>query len=226
MDIQFDHAGAAFDGRQAVAPLTLSLTERRIAIIGLNGSGKTTFARMINGLVQPSQGRVTVNGADTAADGETVRSQVGFIFQNPQNQIILPLLREDIALGLKARRLPAKAVDHAVQSILDRFEIAHLAERRPHELSGGELQLAALASVLVTEPGIVILDEPTNQLDLRNRARVAKTLRTLDENLLVISHDLHLIEDFDRVLLFHEGGLAADGPPAAVIAEYRRIAAS
>ncbi|HEV7437177.1 MAG TPA: energy-coupling factor ABC transporter ATP-binding protein [Pseudorhizobium sp.] len=226
MDIRFEQAGATFGDRVAVEPLTLSLSERRVAIIGLNGSGKTTFARMINGLVVPTSGRVTVNGSDTASAGESVRRQVGFIFQNPQNQIILPILREDIALGLKSRRLSAAAVDDAIEAILARFGIEHLAARRAHELSGGELQLAALASVLVTDPEIVILDEPTNQLDLRNRALVERTLRTLDETVIVISHDLALIEDFDRVLMFHEGRLLGDGAPRDVIAGYRKIAAA
>lgn len=225
MNIRFEQAAASFDGRHAVAPVTLSLTERRIGIIGLNGSGKTTFARMINGLVVPTHGRVSVNGADTLDQGDIVRTQVGFIFQNPQNQIILPILREDIALGLKSRKLPAATVDAAVLSILERFGIGNLAERRAHELSGGELQLAALASVLVTEPKLVILDEPTNQLDLRNRGLVERTLQGLDENLIVISHDLALIEDFDRVLLFHEGNLLQDGRPVDAIARYREIAA-
>ncbi|MCB5203006.1 energy-coupling factor ABC transporter ATP-binding protein [Neorhizobium sp. T786] len=225
MQIHFEQAGASFEGRVAVEPLTLSLTERRIGIIGLNGSGKTTFARMINGLVKPTQGRVTVDGFDSASDGETVRAKVGFIFQNPQNQIILPILHEDIALGLKNRRLPRHAVDAAVDGILRRFGIERLSGRRVHELSGGELQLAALASVLVTEPEVVILDEPTNQLDLRNRALVEKTVHGLDEMAIVISHDLDLIRDFDRVLLFHEGRLAADDAPSQVIARYRELAA-
>ncbi|CAD7052821.1 cobalt ABC transporter ATP-binding protein [Pseudorhizobium endolithicum] len=226
MDVRFDQAGTSFDGRTAVHPLSLSLTERRIGIIGLNGSGKTTFARMINGLVQPSQGRVTVNGFDTGADGEAVRGQVGFIFQNPQNQIILPILREDIELGLRGRKLTRGQMQDRVNGVLARFSIGHLADRRVHELSGGELQLAALASVLVTEPPIVILDEPTNQLDLRNRTLVERTLRALDEDVLVISHDLPLIEDYDRVLLFHEGRIVADGRPEEVVAEYRKIAVS
>ncbi|MFB9950354.1 energy-coupling factor ABC transporter ATP-binding protein [Rhizobium puerariae] len=225
MDIRFEEAEAHFEGRTVLHPLTLSLTERRIGIIGLNGSGKTTFARMINGLVAPYAGRVTVNGFDTARDGDRVRAEAGFIFQNPQNQIILPILREDMALGLKSRRLPTREIDAAVNGVLSRFGIGHLAERRAHELSGGELQLAALASVLVTRPNILIMDEPTNQLDLRNRDLVERTIRGLDEDVIVISHDLSLIADFDRVLLFHEGRLAADGVPWDIIARYREIAA-
>lgn len=225
MDIRFEQAEARFEERIVLHPLTLSLTERRIGVIGLNGSGKTTFARMINGLVIPSAGRVVVNGFDTAKNGEKVRADVGFIFQNPQNQIILPILKEDIALGLKSRKLPKQAMEAAVNGILARFGIGHLGERRAHELSGGELQLAALASVLVTEPDILIMDEPTNQLDLRNRDLVERTIDSLDENVIVISHDLSLIADFDRVLLFHEGRLAADGLPGETVARYREIAA-
>ncbi|KAB1085513.1 energy-coupling factor ABC transporter ATP-binding protein [Neorhizobium galegae] len=225
MDIRFEQAEARFEGRTVVHPLTLSLRERRIGVIGLNGSGKTTFARMINGLVLPAEGHVTVNGLDTVKDGDKVRGQTGFIFQNPQNQIILPILKEDIALGLKSQKLSKPDTAAAVEAVLARFGIAHLGERRAHELSGGELQLAALASVLVTRPDILIMDEPTNQLDLRNRGLVERTIHGLDENVIVISHDLGLITEFDRVLLFHEGRLAHDGAPAEVIACYRELAA-
>ncbi|CDZ44431.1 energy-coupling factor ABC transporter ATP-binding protein [Neorhizobium galegae] len=225
MDIRFEQAEARFEGRTVVHPLTLSLRERRIGVIGLNGSGKTTFARMINGLVLPAEGHVTVNGLDTVKDGDKVRGQTGFIFQNPQNQIILPILKEDIALGLKSRKLSKADEEAAVEAVLARFGIAHLADRRVHELSGGELQLAALASVLVTRPDILMMDEPTNQLDLRNRDLVERTIHGLDENVVVISHDLGLIADFDRVLCFHEGRLADDGAPAEVIARYRELVA-
>lgn len=224
MDIRFEQAEARFEGRTVVYPLTLRLSERRIGVIGLNGSGKTTFARMINGLVLPAEGHVTVNGLDTVKDGDKVRGQAGFIFQNPQNQIILPILKEDIALGLKSQKLSKADTEAAVEAVLARFGIAHLADRRVHELSGGELQLAALASVLVTRPDILIMDEPTNQLDLRNRDLVERTIHGLDENVIVISHDLGLIADFDRVLLFHEGRLADDGAPAEVIARHRELA--
>jgi len=223
LDIHFEKVEVRFEGRIVIHPLDLTISGRRVGIIGLNGSGKTTLARMINGLVKPSSGRVTVNGFDTVTNEDEARGQSGFIFQNPQNQIILPLLREDIALGLKSRKLPKPEVTAAVDAILDRFGIRHLGDRRAHELSGGELQLAALASVLVTEPKILVMDEPTNQLDLKNRNLVEKTIHTLPEDVIVISHDLDLVAGLDRVLLVHEGRIAADGGPAEVIGEYRAM---
>jgi biotin transport system ATP-binding protein len=224
LDIRFESAGASFGARIAVEPLTLSLTENRLGVIGLNGSGKTTFARMINGLMKPTTGKVTVNGRDTL-EKKTALADVGFIFQSPQNQIILPIVKDDIAFGLKGRGFSKAEIDRKVELVLARFNAEALSSRRAHELSGGELQIAALCSVLATGPDILILDEPTNQLDLRNRALVQKTIDGLEENVVVITHDLELISGFERVLLFHEGRLAADAPAAEAIAQYRELAA-
>ena len=220
MEIRFDAAGVAFEGRQALQPLSLTLTERRIGVIGLNGSGKTTFARLINGLNKPSEGKVAVNGLDTVTDAKAVLQTVGFIFQNPQNQIILPIVRDDVAFGLKRLGLGKAETEARVKAVLARLGISHLEERRAHELSGGELQLAALAALLVTEPHILILDEPTNQLDLKNRTVVEKTMATLSQSLIVITHDLPLLEGFDRVLVFHGGALIADAAPEEAVAQY------
>ena len=226
MDIGFHDAGVSFEGRVAVEPLSLRLTERRIGIIGLNGSGKTTLARMINGLAKPTTGRVSVNGLDTVADGTAVLRDVGFIFQNPQNQIILPIIRDDIGFGLKNRGMDKAAIDAAVDATLHRFDIQHLAKRRAHELSGGELQLCALAALTITGPKILIMDEPTNQLDLKNRALVERTMAGLEQDLIVITHDLPLLESFNRVLVFHQGRLHADTSPVDAIRLYRELALS
>lgn len=224
MEIRFKGAAVTYGAREALSPLTLTLTENRIGVIGLNGSGKTTFARLINGLTKPTAGRVIVNGRDTA-DSHSALPDVGFIFQQPQNQIILPIVRDDIAFGLKGRGFSKAEIEAKVEAALARFDAAHLAARRAHELSGGELQIAALCAVLVTGPDILILDEPTNQLDLKNRALVQKIIEGLPENAIVISHDLELVADFGRVLLFHEGRLAADAPAAEAVARYREITA-
>lgn len=225
MDIVFSEASVSFAGRPALQPISLTLSERRIGIIGLNGSGKTTFARLINGLVRPTTGNVTVGALDTVLDEEAARGRVGFIFQNPQHQMILPVLSEDIAFGLKNRGLSKEEIAKRTDLVLERFGIPHLAKRRIHELSGGETQLAAIASVLVTGPEILILDEPTNQLDLKNRALIERTITDLPEQVIVITHDLPLLDKFDRVLLFHNGHLVADTTPGEAIRVYREAAA-
>ncbi|WP_395773889.1 energy-coupling factor ABC transporter ATP-binding protein [Agrobacterium pusense] len=224
MEIRFDAAGVVFEGRQVLQPLSLTLTERRIGVIGLNGSGKTTFARLINGLNKPSEGKVSVNGLDTVSDARAILQTVGFIFQNPQNQIILPIVRDDVAFGLKRLGLGRAETENRVKVILAGLGIAQLEDRRAHELSGGELQLAALAALLVTEPQILILDEPTNQLDLKNRAIVERTMAALSQALIVITHDLPLLRGFDRVLVFHEGALIADAAPEEAVACYLEVA--
>ena len=188
LDIHFEGAGVSFGTRVALAPLTLGISGKRIGVIGLNGSGKTTFARLINGLTKPTVGRVTVNGRDTA-DEKTAAADVGFIFQSPQNQIIMPIVRDDIAFGLKRRGFTKAEIEAKVEGVLARFGAEALAGRRAHELSGGELQVAALCSVLATGPGILILDEPTNQLDLKNRALVEGIIAGLAESAIVITHE-------------------------------------
>lgn len=224
MEIRFTDCSVSFGERVALHPLSLALDERRVGVIGLNGSGKTTFARLINGLVKPTTGRVKVNGLDTVEDDRAVLTEAGFIFQNPQHQLIMPIVIDDIAFGLKNRGLPAHEISSRTEAVLARFGVSHLARRRVHELSGGETQLVAMASVIVTGPKILILDEPTNQLDLRNRRMVAETIDTLHEDTIVITHDLALAESAERVLLFHEGRLLADGAPDETIRRYHEVA--
>lgn len=223
MDIRFDKATVDYEGRTALHPLSLSLGDNRVGVIGLNGSGKTTFARLIAGLARPTAGSVTLDGLDTAKDADALRGRTGFVFQHPANQIVLPIIREDIALGLKGRGLSKGEIEDEVMLALGRLGAVSLADRRPHELSGGELQLAALAAVLVTRPDLVIFDEPTNQLDLKNRSRVHATIAGLPEQAVVISHDLTLIQDFPRVLVFHAGRLAFDGPADEAVTFYRDL---
>ncbi len=224
MHIRFDQTELRYGEHSALKPLTLALSEQRIGVIGLNGSGKTSFARLINGLAKPTSGTVTLDGLDTVKDERAVLSRTGFIFQNPANQIILPIIRDDIAMGPKSRGLKGPALEAAVDRVLQHFGITHLASRRPHELSGGELQLAALAAVVVTEPGLILFDEPTNQLDLKNRAMVKAAIEGLAQQAIVITHDLDLISDYPRVLVFHEGALAFDGQGEGAVQRYIEIA--
>ena len=205
--------------------LDLALTERRIGVIGANGSGKSSFARLLNGLLLPSEGRVRIAGLDTASEGKAVRRRVGFVFQNPDNQIVYPTVGEDVAFGLKARKVPKDEIAARVSAILSRHGLGGFEDRLVHELSGGERQMVALAGVLVTEPDLLVLDEPTTLLDLRNTRRILAAVEASACPVVLVTHDLDLLAGFERVICFEAGRLVADGPPAETIARYRALAA-
>lgn len=210
-------------GRRILADLDLKLTERRIGVIGANGSGKSTFARLLNGLILPTTGQVAVDGLDTRTKGREVRRQVGFVFQNPDNQIVYPTVGEDLAFGLKGRGVAAADIPGKVERTLDRFGLNGFGDRLVHELSGGERQMVALAGVMILEPAWLVLDEPTTLLDLRNTRRVMDTVAALDQHVILVTHDLDLLAGFDRVLVFDWGRLVTDAGPEEAIAAYLGI---
>lgn len=221
MLIEFDQAVVATPQAEVLRGVSVTLAERRIGIVGPNGAGKSTLARLINGLVQPSSGSVRVDGLDTQRDLKAVRRRVGFVFQNPENQIVFPIVREDLAFGLKNLEKDRAQREARIDTQLGALGVGHLADRSSHTLSGGERQLVALAAVLVMEPALIVFDEPTTQLDLRNRNRVQSAIAGLPHDAIVVSHDLELLEDFDRVLVVRDGGIAADDTPAAALRWYR-----
>ncbi|QPK82547.1 ABC transporter ATP-binding protein [Corynebacterium qintianiae] len=211
--IRFDGASVSYEGTTVLQPLTLELAERRIGIIGSNGSGKSTLVRLINGLITPSTGRVLVDALDPATDGKHVRRRVGFVFSDAESQIVMPRVADDIAFSLRRFKLPRSEVARRVDEVLERFGLAEKRDNSPHTLSGGEKQLLALAAVLVIQPDTVIADEPTTLLDMRNRRRIIRELSTLDQQLIVVTHDLDMLRDFDRVLCLDNGRVLFDGPP-------------
>ncbi|MGY4642197.1 ABC-type glutathione transport system ATPase component [Cellulomonas sp. URHB0016] len=141
-----DPGGGADRVVTLLGPVTLRLEERRIAVVGSNGSGKSTLARLLNGLVLPSSGTVTVDGLDTARDGAAVRRRVGFVFTDPDAQLVMPTPVEDVALSLRRLTMTAEERDVAARAALERFALADRAEVPVHVLSGGQRQLLALAS--------------------------------------------------------------------------------
>ena len=209
--------------RPVLQDVTVRLTEHRIGVIGANGSGKSTFARLLNGLVLPNRGSVRVDGHDTRRDGKQVRQLVGFCFTDPDAQIVMPTVAEDVAFSLRRRDLRGRALAGRVAQVLTRFGLAEHAEHPAHLLSGGQKQLLALASVLVTEPALLVMDEPTTLLDLRNADLIADLVAGLDEQVVLVTHQLDLLETYDRVLVFDDGRLVDDGSPAEAIAHYRRL---
>lgn len=218
--IEFRGAAVAYDGEQILAPLTVSLSEQRIGIIGSNGSGKSTTVRLINGLIEPTSGQVLYDGLTPDKRGKDIRKRVGFVFSDAESQIVMPRVSDDVAFSLRRFKLPREEVKRRVADALERFELADRAENSPHTLSGGEKQMLALASVLVIEPDTIIADEPTTLLDLRNRRRIVRELMSLDQQLIVVTHDLEMLRGFDRVLVIDDGALAYDGTPDDAIAFY------
>ena len=210
-------------GRTVLDDVTVALDEPRVGIIGANGSGKSTFVRLLNGLIVPDQGTVTVRGRSTARDGAAVRRSVGFVFTNPDAQVVMPTVAEDVALSLRRHRLDSDEKARRVQDVLGRVGLTGFDDRPSHLLSGGEKQLLALASVLVAEPEVLVCDEPTTLLDLANTRRVMSIVLDLSQQVVLVTHDLDTLTDLDRVLVFDEGRVAVDATPDEAVAAYRSM---
>jgi biotin transport system ATP-binding protein len=215
--------GHAFGERTVLREVDLELTERRIAVIGANGSGKSTLARMLNGLVVPDRGEVLVHGLDTRDHGAAVRRLVGFVFTDPDAQILMPTVAEDVAFSLRRARLTREETARRVAEALARFGLGDHADAPAHLLSGGQKQLLALTSVLITEPRVLVMDEPTTLLDLRNTLRVQAAIDALEQQVVLVTHDLSSFGSFDRALVVHDGRIVADGSPTESVAFYRRL---
>lgn len=218
--IEFKGAAVTYDGNTVLQPLTTRLSEQRIGIIGSNGSGKSTTVRLINGLIEPTSGQVLYDDLSPTTQGRDVRKRVGFVFSDAESQIVMPRVSDDVAFSLRRFKLPRDEVRSRVDDALARFELTDLAENSPHTLSGGEKQMLALASVMVIEPDTIIADEPTTLLDLRNRKRIVRELNALEQQLIVVTHDLDMLRDFERVLVIDDGALVYDSNPADAIAFY------
>lgn len=221
--IQIEGVSHRYGDREVLCGIDLSLVEDRIGVIGANGSGKSTLARLLNGLVVPSTGRVLVEGMDTARDGAGVRRKVGFVFSDPDAQIVMPTVSEDVAFSLRRQGLGKEEVAERVREVLTRFGLSGHFDHPAHLLSSGQKQLLALASVLVTEPEILVCDEPTTLLDLRNSRQVGALLEGLSQRVVMITHDLDLLRSWQRVLVVDQGKVVADGPAAASIEFYESL---
>ena len=221
--IEFRNVSVTFDETPVLNDVSLNLSEQRIGIIGANGGGKSTLVRLINGLGEPSRGEVLVDNMDVAKHGKEIRRRVGFVFSDAENQIVMPQVRDDVEFSLRRLKLPRGERTARVDAALERFGLDALAEQSPHSLSGGQKQLLALAAVLVMEPTVIIADEPTTLLDLRNRDRIRREFASLEQQLIVVTHDLDFLSDFDRVLCIDDHHVAADGTPDEVIPFYTKL---
>ena len=221
MLIELDAVSVAFDGTTALDNVSVTLEQQRIGVIGLNGSGKSTFARLLNGLVKPTTGRILVGGIDPAVDAKAARAQTGFIFSNPDVQIIMPTVLEDVAFSLRSSGLKKAEIDSKARAILKRFDIEHLADHAAHSLSSGQKQLLAICAILITEPKLIVADEPTALLDLVNSRRIARALLgDLPQQIVLVTHDLELAAGCDILVRFAGAKMVDIGEPSAVISSY------
>ncbi|KAA1195443.1 energy-coupling factor ABC transporter ATP-binding protein [Photorhabdus heterorhabditis] len=221
--LEIQNVTHAYGQRVILKDLNLQLKEKRIAIIGSNGCGKSTFVRLLNGLLVPKSGDVLVDGLNTRTDGKAIRRKVGFVFQNPDNQIVFPVVEEDLAFGMKNLGFTKDTIQQRIQETLSRYDLLQFRGHPAHLLSGGQKQLLAISGVLVMDPAYIIFDEPTTLLDLRNKRRVAEAIDNLSQTVIVVSHDLEFLAGFDRVLVFDDGQVVVDDIPTIAIPEYIRM---
>lgn len=213
------------DGGGRVSALRgIDLTIERgefIAIVGPNGTGKSTLARHLNGLLLPTAGRVWVDDLLTAEPGQlwSVRQRVGMVFQNPDNQIVASTVEEDVAFGPENAGLASEEIRRRVDEALVTVGLTEYRAYPPQMLSGGQRQLLAIAGVLAVRPACIVFDEPASMLDPASRLMVMDTVRRLNAEGLTIVLVTHAMDEAvaaRRVLVMHEGRIAMDGPPARV----------
>ncbi len=211
-------------GKVILDGLSLQLDERRVGIIGDNGSGKSTFARLLNGLLSPDSGTLKVFGIDATQHTASLPQFVGFLFQNPDHQILFPTVLEELAFGLTQLGLKQGDAERLAREYLRAQCRIEWADRPSQSLSEGEKQRLCLWSVLLMKPRLLVLDESFASLDLRSRYDFMAELNRQQQQLLMITHELDLLENFERIVWLHKGSVKADGDAKTVISAYKQYA--
>jgi biotin transport system ATP-binding protein len=207
-------------GRSIFSGFDLEIAERRVGIIGRNGSGKSLLSRLIAGLIRPDEGEVRVAGVDVGHDRRAAIATVGILFQNPDHQIIFPTVEEEIAFGLAQQGQEKADARRAASAILARFGRGHWAGRSIQTLSQGQRHLVCLLSIVAMCPRLIILDEPFAGLDAPTTLRLGRYLADLEPSLIHVSHDLRALEAYDRVIWLESGRVVADGAAEVVLPAY------
>ncbi len=208
--------------RTIIDNLNLELTEKRVGIVGRNGSGKSTLAKLIGGLIKPTCGEISVNDIDVYLDRKNAIKTVGMVFQNPDHQIIFPTVSQELSFGLNSIGYSKKASLELALKVLENFGKSHWAERPVSSLSEGQKHLVCLLSVLAMQPSVIILDEPFTGPDIPTVRILSRFLATLDQTILLISHDPLTLTDFDQVLWLEGGKIVLNGEPSMVLEEFKK----
>ena len=220
------------DARPAVSHVTLEVERGSfVAVLGHNGSGKSTLAKLMNALFLPTEGRVLVCGMDTLTEERVwnIRRHAGMVFQNPDNQIVANVVREDVAFGLENLGVPQDEMVRRVEAALSAVRMSEFAETAPHMLSGGQKQRVAIAGVIAMEPECIVLDEATAMLDPSGRREVLDTVHRLNRErgitVVHITHHMSEAEDADRVIVMNDGVVAMDGAPREIFSRVEELQA-
>ena len=223
--IQFENVSLSLNARKLLNGVSLDIQEQRVGMIGRNGSGKTSFARLLCGLLAPSSGRVRGNGNDLFKHRAAALKTVGILFQNPDHQIIFPTVLEELSFGLTQQgQRKAEAMQNATK-ILQQFDRLDWAERTIATLSQGQRHLVCLLSVLAMAPPLLVLDEPFAGLDLPTKTYLQNLLYGLDQSVLHITHDLQALAEYERVIWLEKGQVAGDGLPKNIIPAFENAMA-
>ena len=216
------------DGHQALYGVDLHVHEgERVALLGPNGAGKTTLVLHLNGILEAGAGSVSVSGMPvTKPNLAEVRRRVGVVFQDPDDQLFMPTVRDDVAFGPANLGLSGVALDARVLEALDKVGMAEFADRPPHHLSFGQRRRVAVATVLAMQPEILVLDEPSSNLDPASRRELADILRSLDVTVLMVTHDLpYAFELCPRSVVLSDGVIVTDGSTYDVLTDDALMAA-
>ena len=224
--------GVAFaypDGHQALYGVSFRVRRgERVALLGPNGAGKTTLVLQCNGVLLPGVGRVTVAGLPVAPEHlKEIRRRVGIVFQDPDDQLFMPTVAEDVAFGPANLGRRGPELETRVKSALAAVGMEGHADRPPHHLSFGQRRRVAVATVLAMEPDILVLDEPSSNLDPASRRELAEIVTGLDITILMVTHDLpYALQLCPRALIMNRGTITADGPTAELLADGELLAAN
>ena len=230
--IKFDNVSFSYnDGAKVVDGLSLEVEKGEfVAVVGRNGSGKSTAAKLINGLLTPDEGKVYVNGIDTSATNDifAVRSTVGMVFQNPDNQMVATIVEDDVAFGPENLGVEREEIGRRIDFALGVTGIEKFRDKPSAELSGGQKQRVAIAGVLAVKPQILILDEATSMLDPLGRKEVNEVIRKLNKDgmtVVTVTHYMEEAVDADRVIVFDCGKVAFSGTPKEVFSREKDLEA-
>ena len=226
---KIDESGMEVPGKLALDGISLDIDKGSfVAVLGMNGSGKSTLAKCFNGLLVPTSGRVVVDGFDTAEEEHIwdVRSKVGMVFQNPDNQIVSSIVEDDVAFGPENLGVEPKEIRRRVDDALKRVGMYELKDKGAHMLSGGQKQRIAIAGAIAMRPECIVFDEPTAMLDPKGRASVMNIIRDLNAEgitCILITHFMGEAVEADRVIVLKNGKVLCDRTPAELFSDKEMI---